>query len=201
MFLSFNLSRNRPSQRPLSMEQRSSNRNAQMTNPMKIFRCGPECEVCRWTDRGPRWKISRGGSRGGLVAAYGESGMMWLAALSKRWTGRPEHAALLWLLRGTRGRGAVRDVRAAVSFRGWRSAEARSLGFRSEGSVQIRIGEGDGLVIMRQPFAAGLGSEDARHAERSRRSALECAPVVGQDQAAVLTGARVLRSSNWMGLR
>jgi hypothetical protein len=31
--------------------------------------------------------------------------------------------------------------------------------------------------------------------------AVECAPVVGQDQAAVLTGARVLRSSNWMGLR
>ena len=30
---------------------------------------------------------------------------------------------------------------------------------------------------------------------------LECAPVVGQDHAAVLTGARVLQSSNWMGLR
>jgi transposase len=31
--------------------------------------------------------------------------------------------------------------------------------------------------------------------------ALECARVAGQDQAAVLTGARALRSSNWMGLR
>jgi transposase InsO family protein len=30
---------------------------------------------------------------------------------------------------------------------------------------------------------------------------LECAPAVGQDQAAVLTGARALRFSNWMGLR
>ena len=35
----------------------------------------------------------------------------------------------------------------------------------------------------------------------NRAPLLECAPVVGQDQAAVLTGARVLRSSNWMGLR
>jgi oxygen-independent coproporphyrinogen-3 oxidase len=31
--------------------------------------------------------------------------------------------------------------------------------------------------------------------------AMECAPVAGQDQAAVLTGVRALRSSNWMGLR
>ena len=30
---------------------------------------------------------------------------------------------------------------------------------------------------------------------------LECAPGVGHDHAADLTGARVLRSSNWMGLR
>jgi hypothetical protein len=30
---------------------------------------------------------------------------------------------------------------------------------------------------------------------------VECAPAAGQDQAAVLTGVRALRSSNWMGLR
>jgi hypothetical protein len=30
---------------------------------------------------------------------------------------------------------------------------------------------------------------------------VECAPVVGQDHAAVLTGLRALRSLNWMGLR
>jgi lactate dehydrogenase-like 2-hydroxyacid dehydrogenase len=34
-----------------------------------------------------------------------------------------------------------------------------------------------------------------------RTRQVECAPAVGQDQAAVLTGLRVLRSSNWMGLR
>ena len=74
-----------------------------MTESMKIFRCGPECEVCRWTDRGPRWKISQGGSRGGLVAAYGESGTAWLAALSERWIGGLQWTAFLRPLRGIFG--------------------------------------------------------------------------------------------------
>ena len=39
------------------------------------------------------------------------------------------------------------------------------------------------------------------YAAANIRRRMECAPVVGQDQAAVLTGARALRSSNWMGLR
>ena len=30
---------------------------------------------------------------------------------------------------------------------------------------------------------------------------LECAPIVGRIQAALLTGARALRFSNWTGLR
>ena len=41
----------------------------------------------------------------------------------------------------------------------------------------------------------------ARLSRLPRGRQVECAPVVGQDQAAVLTGVGALRFSNWIGLR
>jgi len=40
---------------------------------VKDFRCGPECEVSAWTDGGPRWKSSQGGSRVGWVKSMGKA--------------------------------------------------------------------------------------------------------------------------------
>ena len=43
-----------------------------MSAMVKIFRCGPGCEVSAWCSFGPRWKISQGGSREDLGAFYGD---------------------------------------------------------------------------------------------------------------------------------
>ena len=53
---------------------------------------------------------------------------------------------------------------AEVGARARRAADMRRLGFRTDGSIRSRVGEGDGLVIMRRPFAVVRGSPDARHA-------------------------------------
>jgi hypothetical protein len=50
----------------------------------------------------------------------------------------------------------------------------------------------------RQPVQGG---SEARQLRSNLVPYMECAPAAGQDQAAVLTEVRALRSSNWMGLR
>ena len=50
-----------------------------MSGLVKIFRCVPRYEVSAWCSCGPRWKISQGGSRGGLGDVYGESAPTFVA--------------------------------------------------------------------------------------------------------------------------
>ena len=70
--------------------------------------------------------------------------------------------------------------------------------------------KGTGMVEKARELAAAHGwfwtrqfENEANSDVHSRTTAreMECAPIVGRDQAAFLTGVRALRSSNWVGLR
>ena len=62
---------------------RTSESISRMSAPMKVFRCGPMCNVGPRDRGGPCWKTSRGGSCVGLVAPYGENCTVSLAALAE----------------------------------------------------------------------------------------------------------------------
>jgi hypothetical protein len=143
----------------------------QVTEKVKVFRCGPRREVEGWRAVGPRWQTSHGGSRGRPGATYGESVS-------------PVEGA------GLRGVNVARDIRLrerplVVRKRGlrgatvWRRELAWSFGRpgrqvcgRCREGNRWWISQGDVHRVMRRPSVEERGSSAARRAGRSRRSAL-----------------------------
>lgn len=142
------------------------------SGPMKIFRCGLECEVDGRTDGGPRWKISQGGSRGDLAVTYGKSGTGLLAVAAERRVSIRFRTTFLRSIGGVRSRRRVFGDAALAPFWPWRTTGARHPCFRNEEVIRTGVGGMAGAVIMQGPFGAERGSRGVHHSGRSRRSAL-----------------------------
>ena len=156
--------------RPAGSRSGRSCKRRRMTVSMKIFRCGPWCEISAWRACGPRWKISQGGSRGGWRRSMGKVRWRSGSRLSRR------HC------REGRSRGFVLSSLVFLGgCRGNRGVPTRSLwGFEAPGTNEFgRSRRGNrsasawvsGHGVMRPGPLVVLGTLASGRAGRSRRRA------------------------------